>query len=144
MAEVRDVVRLNPLTAEQAPPRWQILIRQQERAPGKRGGRADTTASVLVITPGEAPEHLAPTLRSRLANPGTLPTPATGPPRPHLTERQLQVLHGLDRGLCDKEIAQDLGIAVSTVKSHARAIYEKLEVGSRTAAVHAARERGMI
>lgn len=70
--------------------------------------------------------------------------PATEPPVPHLTERQLQVLHGLDRGLCDKEIAQDLEIAVSTVKSHTRAIYEKLEVRSRTAAVHAARERRMI
>jgi DNA-binding NarL/FixJ family response regulator len=144
MAEVRDVVRLNPLTAEQAPPRWQILIRQHEPAPGERGGRAHTTAAMLVITPGEAPEHLAQTLRARLANPGPAHTPATGPPPPHLSKRQLQVLHGLDRGLCDKEIAQELEIAVSTVKSHARAIYEKLEVGSRTAAVHAARERGMI
>jgi DNA-binding NarL/FixJ family response regulator len=144
MAEARDVVRLSPLTAEPAPPRWKILIRQQGPARGERAGRADITAPVLVITPGGASEHLAPTLRSRLANPGTLPMPATGPPRPHLTKRQLQVLHGLDRGLCDKEIAQELEIAVSTVKSHARAIYEKLEVGSRTAAVHAARERGMI
>jgi DNA-binding NarL/FixJ family response regulator len=66
------------------------------------------------------------------------------PPPPLLTKRERQVLHALDRGLCDKEIAQELHIAVSTVKSHARSIYEKLEVGSRTAALHAARQLSLI
>jgi DNA-binding NarL/FixJ family response regulator len=61
-----------------------------------------------------------------------------------LTRREQDVLLGFERGLCDKEIAQELGVAISTVKTHARSIYGKLDVASRTAALHKARRVGLI
>jgi FixJ family two-component response regulator len=47
-------------------------------------------------------------------------------------------------GFSNQEIAQDLVIAVSTVKKHLYNIYGKLEVGNRTQAVAKARELGLL
>ncbi len=68
----------------------------------------------------------------------------SAPPGPHLTEREYQVLLCFEQGLADKQIARQLGVAISTVKTHARAIYAKLDAPSRTAALHKAREAGLI
>jgi len=43
-----------------------------------------------------------------------------------------------------KEIALDNDIKVSTVKSHIRSIYSKLDVGNKTSAVIAARDMGIM
>jgi DNA-binding NarL/FixJ family response regulator len=57
-----------------------------------------------------------------------------------LTEREREVLCGLAGGRTNKEIAQSLNIAVTTVKSHVRSILDKLGVDSRTqAALYAVR-----
>jgi len=57
-------------------------------------------------------------------------------PRVHLplSDRELEVLRKLAVGRTNKEIAQSLHIAETTVKSHVRAIMEKLGVQSRTEA----------
>jgi LuxR family maltose regulon positive regulatory protein len=52
-----------------------------------------------------------------------------------LTERELEVLHLIATGLSNREIAQELVIAISTVKSHIHHIYGKLGVESRTQAM---------
>jgi len=52
-----------------------------------------------------------------------------------LSERELEVLRLLAAGLTNQQIAQQLVIAVSTVKSHINHIYGKLNVSSRTQAV---------
>ena len=52
-----------------------------------------------------------------------------------LSERELEVLRLIAAGLSNREIAQQLVIAVSTVKSHINHIYGKLNVKSRTQAV---------
>jgi LuxR family maltose regulon positive regulatory protein len=57
-----------------------------------------------------------------------------------LTERELEVLRLIVAGLSNPDIAEELYIAVSTVKSHVNHIYGKLGVGSRTQAVAKARE----
>jgi LuxR family maltose regulon positive regulatory protein len=57
-----------------------------------------------------------------------------------LSERELEVLRVAAAGYSNKEIAQELVIAVSTVKRHLSNIYGKLEVESRTQAVAKARE----
>jgi DNA-binding NarL/FixJ family response regulator len=52
-----------------------------------------------------------------------------------LTARELEVLQGLSRGHPYKEIASDLGISLSTVRTYIQRIYEKLHVHSQTEAV---------
>lgn len=61
-----------------------------------------------------------------------------------LTAREEEVLGHVVEGLCNKEIARNLDLAVGTVKSHLRAVYAKLDVKSRTHAVAVARRRGLI
>ena len=52
-----------------------------------------------------------------------------------LSEREREVLQLLAKGSMYKEIAGHLSISMDTVKTHARKIYEKLHVHSRTEAV---------
>lgn len=61
-----------------------------------------------------------------------------------LTSRELNVLEFLAQGLSNKEIGARLSITETTVKSHLRSIFAKLNVLSRTEAVTAANRRGLI
>ena len=51
-----------------------------------------------------------------------------------LTPRERDILRLLAKGYLYKEIAEDLGISMSTVRTHVSAVYEKLHVQSRTEA----------
>jgi DNA-binding NarL/FixJ family response regulator len=64
--------------------------------------------------------------------------------RERLTARESDVLQLLARGLCNKSIANRLGIAIGTVKYHVKAIMGKLEASSRTHAASIAAERGLV
>lgn len=64
--------------------------------------------------------------------------------RAGLTERELAVLHALGKGQSNKEIARTLWLAEQTVKFHLTNIYRKLEVSSRTEAVHWAYSHGLL
>jgi len=61
-----------------------------------------------------------------------------------LTDRELDVLRLLREGLHNKEIAARLFISAKTVDHHISAILYKLEVNSRTKAVHEAEKLGII
>ncbi len=52
-----------------------------------------------------------------------------------LTKREQEILALLARGYLYKEIADQLGISLSTVRAHLHTVYEKLHVQSRTEAV---------
>lgn len=81
---------------------------------------------------------------------------AVAPPHPHveppsdqpliepLSEREMDVLRLLSTGLSNPEIAQELYIATSTVRSHLKSIYGKLNVHKRWDAVHRAEELGLL
>lgn len=56
----------------------------------------------------------------------------------NLAPRELQVLELLAQGHLYKEIADRLGIAISTVRVYIRSIYEKLQVHTRTEAINKA------
>lgn len=61
-----------------------------------------------------------------------------------LTAREINVLRYLASTLTTKEIAQKLYVSVNTVKTHQRAIYQKLGATDRRAAVAHGRELGLI
>ncbi|HEV2456652.1 MAG TPA: response regulator transcription factor [Verrucomicrobiae bacterium] len=52
-----------------------------------------------------------------------------------LTRREQEILAALAKGFLYKEIADQLGISLSTVRAHLHTVYEKLHVQSRTEAV---------
>ena len=63
-------------------------------------------------------------------------------PVPRLTERELEVLRLVARGMANKDIAVSLFISENTVKNHVRNILEKLQLHSRMeAVVYAVREK---
>lgn len=52
-----------------------------------------------------------------------------------LSPRELAVLNGLAEGLAYKQIADQLGVSIHTVRNYIRRLYEKLHVQTRTEAV---------
>lgn len=61
-----------------------------------------------------------------------------------LTERQVNILTYVSQGFSSKEIAQKLDISYHTVTTHIKHIYNKLQVNSRTEALHEAMKLGII
>ncbi|MBK8900241.1 MAG: tetratricopeptide repeat protein [Anaerolineaceae bacterium] len=61
-----------------------------------------------------------------------------------LSDRELEVLQLVAQGLTNRQIANRLFLALSTVKGHNRVIYGKLNVSRRTEAVARARELGIL
>ncbi len=75
------------------------------------------------------------------------------PPRPGaqiqrldepLSERELEVLRLLATGRTNREIAQDLFVAVGTVKAHVSNVYRKLDAHNRAEALSRARSFGLL
>ena len=61
-----------------------------------------------------------------------------------LTERELQILHLLEKSLTNREIASELVVTPGTVKLHTQHVYRKLSVNNRHAAVTLARALGLL
>jgi LuxR family maltose regulon positive regulatory protein len=61
-----------------------------------------------------------------------------------LSQRELDILRLFKTELSGPEIAQELVIALSTVRTHTKSIYSKLGVNSRRAAVKRAMELGLM
>jgi DNA-binding NarL/FixJ family response regulator len=64
--------------------------------------------------------------------------------RSALTARELQVIHLVERGLKNKEIAESLGIQTGTVKIHLKHIFEKTGIRGRySLALNGLKHRGL-
>ncbi|MEQ8907720.1 MAG: response regulator transcription factor [Vicingaceae bacterium] len=61
-----------------------------------------------------------------------------------LSEREMEVLNGMAEGLSNKEIAEQLFLSESTIKTHAANLFSKLDVKRRTQAVQRARSLSII
>jgi LuxR family maltose regulon positive regulatory protein len=61
-----------------------------------------------------------------------------------LTERELAVLRLLNGELSTRQMGDSLYVAPSTVRTHIKSIYRKLEVSSRSEAVEEAKARELI
>ena len=100
------------------------------------------------------PATLARSARAAGVDPATIPElvyelpraggPRGGGERSPLTPAQQRVLQGLRRGLTYKQIAADLQVSESTVRSHLHKTYERLGVIDRAQAVLLAHDRGWI
>jgi DNA-binding NarL/FixJ family response regulator len=66
------------------------------------------------------------------------------PRRPTLTERELQVLHGMADGKSNAEIGRDLFVSEDTVKTHARRLFRKLGARDRAHAVASGFRSGLV
>jgi LuxR family maltose regulon positive regulatory protein len=99
-----------------------------------RGVRAAHAAQVLAAFVAQA--------RERGAHPAS--DAAIEPLYERLTEREQQVLRLLAAGLSSTEVAEELFIAVSTVRSYIKVIYRKLDVHSRDEAIVRARQLGLL
>jgi len=80
-------------------------------------------------------KHIPPEIARKLAehSPGS-----------DLTDRELEVLQMLVKGLNNKEIAKALGFSENTAKFHVKNLFTKLQVSERTEAVTMAFQRGII
>ena len=80
---------------------------------------------------------LAPVIASRLLD-------RMRAPQASLSSREIEVLELVASGLSNTEVASTLFVSETTVKSHLAHIFTKLGVASRTAAISAARQRGIL
>lgn len=92
-------------------------------------------AAVRAAAAGES--ALAPVITSRLLD-------RMRAPQISLSSREIEVLELVAAGRSNTEVAGELFISETTVKSHLAHIFSKLDVTSRTAAVSAARRRGIL
>jgi DNA-binding NarL/FixJ family response regulator len=102
-------------------------------------------AGVRTVAQGEA--LLAPAITRRLIDNYTAqraPVPAPPPGYDELTAREREVLALLARGLTNAEIAAELIVEPSTVKSHVAGVLLKLGVRDRVGAVVLAYESGVV
>ena len=114
----------------------------QEGAAGylsKDARRSEIVEGVLKVARGQVvvPAELAAGLAGEIRLRSQSSAPA-------LSERERQVLEGFARGLSVPQVAQELFIGVSTVKTHTQRLYEKLGVSDRAAAVAEAMRRGLL
>ena len=95
----------------------------------------DLLAAIAAAAAGQS--ALAPAVASRLLSRVRQSSRA-------LSARELEVLTLVAEGRSNTDVAQSLHLSETTVKSHLAHIYPKLGVSSRTAAVAAARQSGLI
>lgn len=116
----------------------------------KDGTEADLAAHVLSLHGGGSP--MSPIIARQLLvrwqaiTPSTPPSPSaprTGGPVA-LSRRESEVLDLIARGFIYPEIAQQMGLSVSTIQTHVRNIYGKLDVHNKTEAVFEARQLGLL
>ena len=101
--------------------------------------------AVRLVASGEA--LLAPTITRRLIE-SYVRRPAPGTRSPEevedLTNRELEVLKQIARGLSNAEIAKALVVSEATVKTHVNRILHKLNLRDRVQAVVLAYETGLV
>ncbi len=106
----------------------------------------DLVTAIRTVAAGEA--VVAPRILKRLLDKfaESLPDPSAAPPRDLrvLTDREREVLVQLARGLSNAEIAKELSVSETTVKTHVGHLLTKLGLRDRVQAVVLAYETGLV
>ncbi|HLZ63376.1 MAG TPA: LuxR C-terminal-related transcriptional regulator [Ktedonosporobacter sp.] len=130
LAEPEGYIRL---FVDEGEPMSHLLAQMHRRLPGNQPGSARYRERLLALLGGaHDKDESHSSLAASRAGMSSLVEP--------LSERELEVLRLIVAGCSNREIADRLVIAVSTVKWYVNAIYGKLQVESRTKAVARARE----
>lgn len=117
---------------------------------GARGFLLKDAGPALLIEAVHAAAHgdalIAPRVTARLLERFAAQTSTTPPPQPFepLTAREEEVLLAVARGRQNQEIADELSISLSTVKTHLAALMAKLDVRNRVELVIWAYETGRV
>ena len=98
--------------------------------------REELFGAIRMVAQGQSP--LAPGVAARLMQ------RVRNPEEEGLSTREIEVLELVAHGTSNKEIAKQLWVSETTVKSHMLHIFDKLSVTDRTAAVTEALKRGII
>jgi DNA-binding NarL/FixJ family response regulator len=103
----------------------------------------DVVRGVLAVAAGRS--VLDPSVTARVLDTfRSAPDPAPAAVATPLSERELEVLRLMGRGLSNAEIAATLVISEVTVKSHIGRIFTKLDLRDRAAAIVYAFDRGLV
>ena len=125
------------LFVDEGAPIAHLLVQMRRRPPGGQPASTHYREHLLALLGGAHDED------------GTheavvVPGPGMYPLGEPLSERELEVLRLIVAGCSNREIADRLVIAVSTVKWYVNTIYGKLQVESRAKAIAAARELNIL
>ena len=104
----------------------------------------EVPAAIRAVSSGQS--LISPSMASKLLNEFASMIKRTDDrhqvPTPKLTDREMEVLRLVARGMNNRDIARELFISENTVKNHIRNILEKLQLHSRMeAVVYAVREK---
>jgi DNA-binding NarL/FixJ family response regulator len=106
----------------------------------------DLVEAIRIVAAGDA--LLAPAVTRRLLDRVASRLPSANedsiPALSELTERELEVLKLMARGLSNAEIAEKLVVSETTVKTHVSRVLGKLEIRDRVQAVILAYETGLV
>lgn len=107
---------------------------------------ADLAAHVLSLHAGGSPMSpiIARQLLVRWQSRSAAQPVAVTPVSEALSPRESEVLNLVARGFTYGEAAERMGVSLSTVQSHVRSIYGKLDVHNKTEAVFEARQLGLL
>ena len=130
LAEPEGYIRL---FVDEGAPIAHLLVQLRARGPGHQWGSPHYREQLLALLGRAHDEAVSP---AAVAVPGSGTDLLGGP----LSERELEVLRLIVAGCSNREIADRLVIAVSTVKWYVNAIFGKLQVESRTKAIVRARD----
>src|SRR5215212_8191949 len=129
-------MHLSPL--DRAHPDYEALLAAARSRSGDDASWEAARAEGRAMAPGRAVEYALETDEPSAPPPENPATPSS------LSEREAEVLSLAAEGLTNPQIARRLYLSPRTVGQHLRAVYRKLGVSSRAAAVREASGRGLL
>jgi two-component system, NarL family, response regulator len=146
MPGMTGIELLKAIRAKPVPPKALVLTSYESdeeiyRAveAGAQGYLLKSTPQAEIVTAIQAVHsgrhHIPPRIAARLAERMV---------RSALTQRELEILEMVVRGLTNKQIGNALGISENTARNHINSIIRKLDVSGRTEAATAAIQQGLV
>lgn len=108
----------------------------------KDGTEADIASAISQAMKGGCP--LSPSLARYLFKAINLPAEEQKPSVSPLSERETETIRYISKGLTYEQTARVMGISLSTVQTHVRNLYRKLDVSTQAQAATKARDHGII